>query len=176
MPAQPTVSTPPLSIAGPIAVMVCCEPVFCLLLRSTVYEQCCGWPGSVETEKMKLFPVPANCRKLIHRWRDRQRLFYGLLSFGASTSPNQPRTGLLSRASRRRKDTAGNPGDAHIVQPPGRISPPPILASASGNSILSHPFVTGSESADIKKPVSGLDCWRPRRDSNPCYRRERAMS
>ena len=32
------------------------------------------WPGSVETETMKLFPVPANCRKLIHRWRERQRL------------------------------------------------------------------------------------------------------
>ena len=26
------------------------------------------------TETMNLFPVPANCRKLIHRWRDRQRL------------------------------------------------------------------------------------------------------
>ena len=24
--------------------------------------------------------------------------------------------------------------------------------------------------------VSSLDCWRPRRDLNPCYRRERAMS
>lgn len=32
------------------------------------------WPGSVEMETMKLFPAPANCRKLIHRWRDRQRL------------------------------------------------------------------------------------------------------
>ena len=31
---------------------------------------------------------------------------------------------------------------------------------------------------DSKGPVlvSSLDCWRPRRDLNPCYRRERAMS
>jgi hypothetical protein len=25
-------------------------------------------------------------------------------------------------------------------------------------------------------PLSHLFCWRPRRDSNPCYRRERAVS
>jgi len=31
------------------------------------------WPGSVEMETLKSFPAPANCRKLIHRWRDRQR-------------------------------------------------------------------------------------------------------
>jgi hypothetical protein len=31
------------------------------------------WPGSVENENLKLFPAPANCRKLVHRWRDRQR-------------------------------------------------------------------------------------------------------
>jgi len=31
------------------------------------------WPGTVETESLKLFPAPANCRKLVHRWRDRQR-------------------------------------------------------------------------------------------------------
>ena len=31
------------------------------------------WPGSVEMETIKLFPSPANCRKLIHRWRDRQQ-------------------------------------------------------------------------------------------------------
>ena len=31
------------------------------------------WPGSVETENLKLFPAPPNCRKLVHRWRDRQR-------------------------------------------------------------------------------------------------------
>jgi hypothetical protein len=31
------------------------------------------WPGSVETENLKAFPAPANCRKLVHRWRDRQR-------------------------------------------------------------------------------------------------------
>jgi hypothetical protein len=32
------------------------------------------WPGAAETEALKLFPAPANCRKLVHRWRDRQRL------------------------------------------------------------------------------------------------------
>lgn len=32
------------------------------------------WPGSVEMETMKLFPCPPNARKLIHRWRDRQRM------------------------------------------------------------------------------------------------------
>ena len=31
------------------------------------------WPGSVETETLKLFPAPPNCRELVHRWRDRQR-------------------------------------------------------------------------------------------------------
>jgi len=31
------------------------------------------WPGSVEMEQLKLFPAPPNCRKLLHRWRDRQR-------------------------------------------------------------------------------------------------------
>ena len=25
-------------------------------------------------------------------------------------------------------------------------------------------------------PINSLECWRPRRDSNPRYRRERAMS
>ena len=32
------------------------------------------WPGSAETETLKLFPVPLNCKKIVHRWRDRQRL------------------------------------------------------------------------------------------------------
>jgi Holliday junction resolvase-like predicted endonuclease len=32
------------------------------------------WPGAAETETIRVFPAPANCRKLIHRWRDRQRL------------------------------------------------------------------------------------------------------
>ena len=30
------------------------------------------WPGSVEMEQLRLFPAPTNCRKLVHRWRDRQ--------------------------------------------------------------------------------------------------------
>lgn len=32
-----------------------------------------AWPGSVEMEILKGFPVPPNCRRLVHRWRDRQR-------------------------------------------------------------------------------------------------------
>lgn len=32
------------------------------------------WPGTAETETLRLFPAPPNCRKLLHRWRDRQRL------------------------------------------------------------------------------------------------------
>ena len=32
------------------------------------------WPGAVEMETLKGFAVPGNCRRLIHRWRDRQRL------------------------------------------------------------------------------------------------------
>ena len=39
-----------------------------------VQVKCNTFPGSVEMETLKLFDVPANCRKLIHRWRDRQRL------------------------------------------------------------------------------------------------------
>jgi Holliday junction resolvase len=32
------------------------------------------WPGSVEMETLKMFPAPPNARKLVHRWRDRQRV------------------------------------------------------------------------------------------------------
>lgn len=32
------------------------------------------WPGAAETESMKDFAAPPNARKLIHRWKDRQRL------------------------------------------------------------------------------------------------------
>jgi Holliday junction resolvase len=31
------------------------------------------WPSRAEREALQLFPVPTNTRKLIHRWRDRQR-------------------------------------------------------------------------------------------------------
>ena len=31
------------------------------------------WPSSVELEVLQLFETPTNCRKLIHRWRDRMR-------------------------------------------------------------------------------------------------------
>ena len=32
------------------------------------------WPGTVEMETLRSFPAPQNARKLVHRWRDRQRL------------------------------------------------------------------------------------------------------
>jgi hypothetical protein len=32
------------------------------------------WPGTAEPEALRLFPAPANCRKLVHRWRDWSRL------------------------------------------------------------------------------------------------------
>lgn len=31
------------------------------------------WPGTVEAESIRLFPVPPNTRKLVHRWRDHAR-------------------------------------------------------------------------------------------------------
>jgi hypothetical protein len=31
------------------------------------------WPGVAEMETLRDFPTSANCRKLVHRWRDRQR-------------------------------------------------------------------------------------------------------
>jgi hypothetical protein len=27
------------------------------------------WPGKVESDLLRSFPVPPNCQKLIHRWR-----------------------------------------------------------------------------------------------------------
>ena len=32
------------------------------------------WPGSAEMETLRDFPAPPNARKLIHRWRERQRM------------------------------------------------------------------------------------------------------
>ena len=32
------------------------------------------WPGQVEMEDLRSFPCPPNCRKLIHRWRDRRKM------------------------------------------------------------------------------------------------------
>jgi Holliday junction resolvase len=32
------------------------------------------WPSAVEVEGIRGFRCPANCRKLVHRWRDRERL------------------------------------------------------------------------------------------------------
>ena len=32
------------------------------------------WPGTVEMETLQDFACPSSCRKLVHRWRDRQRV------------------------------------------------------------------------------------------------------
>ena len=32
------------------------------------------WPSASEMEALRLFPAPPNCRKLVHRWRDGQRM------------------------------------------------------------------------------------------------------
>lgn len=32
------------------------------------------WPGTAEMEILREFRTPSNVRKLIHRWRDRQKL------------------------------------------------------------------------------------------------------
>ena len=32
------------------------------------------WPGSVEMETLREFVAPPACRKIVHRWRYRQRL------------------------------------------------------------------------------------------------------
>jgi len=31
------------------------------------------WPGSVEMETLSSFTCPPNCRRIVHRWRHRQR-------------------------------------------------------------------------------------------------------
>ena len=32
------------------------------------------WPGAAEMEALQAFAAPPNCRKILHRWRDRQRV------------------------------------------------------------------------------------------------------
>ncbi len=32
------------------------------------------WPGTAEMETLRAFACPLNCRRILHRWRDRQRL------------------------------------------------------------------------------------------------------
>jgi hypothetical protein len=32
------------------------------------------WPSVEEMESLRLFRCPPNCRRLVHRWRDRKRL------------------------------------------------------------------------------------------------------
>lgn len=42
--------------------------IICVQVKSN------SWPGSVEMEEISQFECPLNCRKLIHRWNDHQRL------------------------------------------------------------------------------------------------------
>ncbi len=50
--------------------------VICIGRRDFVLVQVKSnaWPGSVDLERLKGFPCPPNCRRLIHRWRDRVRM------------------------------------------------------------------------------------------------------
>jgi hypothetical protein len=32
------------------------------------------WPGAAEMETLRAVPCPPNCRRIVHRWRERQRL------------------------------------------------------------------------------------------------------
>lgn len=45
-------------------------PTDIVLLQSKTRD----WPGSVEMEILENFPAPVNCKKLIHRYRDGERL------------------------------------------------------------------------------------------------------
>jgi hypothetical protein len=44
--------------------------------RDVILVQCKtrDWPSAAEMETLENFVAPPGCRKLIHRWRDRQRL------------------------------------------------------------------------------------------------------
>ena len=42
---------------------------FCL-----VQVKSSAWPSAEEMETLRAFRCPANCRRLVHRWRDRKRL------------------------------------------------------------------------------------------------------
>ena len=73
--------------------------------------------------------------------------------------------------------TSGNAGEA------GRSSKS-CEADHGGRSRIEitraiHPIAYWTQTDPDSKgpnPVNHLECWRPRRDLNPCYRRERAMS
>jgi hypothetical protein len=47
-----------------------------------------------------------------------------------------------------------------------------LPAPEAESGTLSHPIVTGTEEAKEENQESSLESWRPRRDLNPCYRRE----
>ena len=51
-----------------------------------------------------------------------------------------------------------------------------LPAPEEETAVVSHPFVTGEGQTEGENPASTLESWRPRRDLNPRYRRERAMS
>jgi hypothetical protein len=55
------------------------------------------------------------------------------------------------------------------------ILPPRAHYVKGGIAINRHQIVTGSEAAERENQGSILFCWRPRRDLNPCYRRERGI-
>ena len=50
-----------------------------------------------------------------------------------------------------------------------------LPASEAEKPALSHPIVTKPGEAKEANEESSLESWRPRRDLNPCYRRERAL-
>jgi hypothetical protein len=52
--------------ALPLALLCTVSALAALLLAN-------GWPGTVEMEILRSLMAPANCRRLVHRWRDRQR-------------------------------------------------------------------------------------------------------
>lgn len=44
------------------------DDIVCVQVKSN------QWPGTIEMEMIRDFVVPSNCRKIVHRWRDGQRL------------------------------------------------------------------------------------------------------
>jgi hypothetical protein len=50
--------------------LVCIGPTDFVLVQTKSNQ----WPGTLEMEQIKLFKCPPNCRKIIHRWKDYQRL------------------------------------------------------------------------------------------------------
>jgi hypothetical protein len=51
-----------------------------------------------------------------------------------------------------------------------------LPAQEQKTAYVSHPFVTGNDEKKVENEPNALESWRPQGDSNPRYRRERAMS